>query len=45
VFEIDMPRSPNCGGRLDVIAVTLQAPVIEKILTRLGTAGLPEPWK
>jgi hypothetical protein len=40
VFEIDMPHCPNCGGRLKIIAVTLQAPVIEKILTRLRTAGL-----
>ena len=45
VFEIDMPQCPNCGGRLKIIAVTLQAPVIEKILTRLGTAGLRDLWK
>jgi hypothetical protein len=45
VFEIDMQHCPNCGGRLKIFAVTLQAPVIEKILTQLGIAGLRDLWK
>jgi hypothetical protein len=40
-----MPHCPNCGGRLKIVAVTLQAPVIEKTLTQLGRAGLRDLWK
>jgi len=36
VFEIDMAHCPQCGGALRVIAVVLEAPVIERILTHLG---------
>jgi hypothetical protein len=39
VFEIDMEHCPNCGGELTIIAVVLEALVIEKILTHLGRAG------
>ena len=36
VFGLDMEHSPNCCGQLKIIAVILEAPVIEKILTHLG---------
>jgi len=32
-----MEHCPNCGGLLKVIAAILRAPVIEKILTHLGS--------
>jgi hypothetical protein len=31
-----MELCPNCGGELKIIAVILERPVIEKILTHLG---------
>jgi hypothetical protein len=36
VFGLDMERCPNCGCELKIIAVILEQPVIEKILTHLG---------
>jgi hypothetical protein len=32
VFAIDLERCPNCGGELKIIAATVDAPVIERIL-------------
>ena len=36
VFEIDLEHRPNGGGELELIAATLEPPVIERILTHLG---------
>jgi len=37
VFDIDMKRCPKRGaGDMQIIAVILERPVIEKILTHLG---------
>ena len=44
VFDIDMQHCPNCGaGQLKIIAVILERPVIEKILTHLGLDPQPPP--
>ena len=44
VFDIDMQHCPNCGaGELRIIAVILERPVIEKILSHLGLAPQPPP--
>ena len=40
----DREYCPNCGaGELKIIAVILQRPVIEKILTHLGLDPQPPP--
>ena len=36
VFDIDMEHCPNCGGRLKIIAVIEEPPVIVRILAHLG---------
>ncbi len=38
-----MAHCPNCGGQLKIIAVILEAPVIEKILTHLGLQARAPP--
>jgi hypothetical protein len=43
VFEIDLEHCPNCGGELKIIAVILDAPVIERILTHLGLQARAPP--
>lgn len=43
VFEIHMKHCPNRGGQLKIIAVMLKAPVIEKILTRVGLQARAPP--
>ena len=43
VFEIDMEHCPICGGQLKIIAVILEAPVIEKVLTHLGLQARAPP--
>jgi hypothetical protein len=43
VFEIDMAHCPNCGGELKIIAVILEQPMIEKILTHLGLQARAPP--
>ena len=40
-----MEQWPNRGGQVKFIAVILQAPVIEKILTQLGKAGACIPLR
>ena len=43
VFEIDLEQCPNCGGEIKIIAVILEAPVIERILTHLGLQARAPP--
>jgi len=44
VFDIDMYTCPNCGaGELKIIAVILERPVIEEILSHLGLDPQPPP--
>ncbi len=44
VLDIDMQHCPNCGGgELKIIAVSLERPVIEKMLTHLGLDPQPPP--
>ena len=42
VFELDLEHCPNCAGGLR-IAVILEAPVIERILTHLGLQARAPP--
>lgn len=39
----DLEHCPNCGGELKIIAVILEQPVIEKILTHLGLQARAPP--
>ena len=43
VFALDLEHCPNCGGELKIIAVILEQPVIEKILTHLGLQARAPP--
>ena len=43
VFDIDMEYCPNCGGRLQIIAVIVDPVVITKILTHLYLAARALP--
>jgi len=43
VFDIDMEYCPNCGGRLQIIAVIVDPAVITKILTHLYLAARALP--
>ncbi len=43
VCDIDIEHWPNCGGELKIIAVILEQPVIEKILTHLGMQARAPP--
>ena len=43
VFEIDLEQCPNCGGEIKIIAVIVDAPVIERILTHLGLEARAPP--
>ncbi len=36
VFDIDIERSPHCGGTMKIIAAILEPAVITKILAHLG---------
>ena len=43
VFEIDLEHCPNCGGKLEIIAAIVDAPVIERILNHLGLQARAPP--
>ena len=43
VFEIDLEHCPNCGGEIKIIAVIVEAPVIERILRHLGLQARAPP--
>ena len=40
---VPMEHCLNCGGELKIIAVILEQPVIEKILTHLGLQARAPP--
>jgi hypothetical protein len=43
-FGVDVLACPRCGGRLHLVALIDQAPVIQRILRHLGLpADVPEP--
>jgi len=43
VFDIDVEQSPNCGGRLKIIAAIKAPAVIARILTHLGLPARAPP--
>ncbi len=43
VFDIDIERCPQCGGKLKSIAAIEEPAVIERILTHLGLCAQPPP--
>ena len=43
VFEIDLQHCPNCGGKLKLIAPTVEAPLIGRTLTHLGLQARAPP--
>jgi len=43
VFDIDIERCPQCGGKLKIIAAIEEPTVIERILTHLGLSAQPPP--
>jgi len=43
VFDIDIERCPQCGGKLKIIAAIEEPAVIERILTHLGLSAQPPP--
>ena len=43
VFDIDIERCPQCGGKLKIIAMIEEPAVIERILTHLGSCAQPPP--
>ena len=43
VFESDMEHCPNCSGDLKIIAVIPEAPVIKRILRRVGLQARVPP--
>ena len=43
VFDIDIERCPQCGGKLKMIAAIEEPAVIERILTHLGLSAQPPP--
>ena len=38
-FDLDLEHCSGCRGELKIIPASLEAPVIEKILTHLGKEG------
>ena len=43
VFDIDIERCPQCGGKLKIIAAIEEPALIERILTHLGLSAQPPP--
>jgi hypothetical protein len=43
VFDIDIERCPQCGGKLKIIAAIEESALIERILTHLGLSAQPPP--
>ncbi len=43
VFDIDIERCPQCGGKLKIIAAIEEPTVIERILTHLGLSAQQPP--
>jgi hypothetical protein len=43
VFDIDIERCPQYGGKLKIIAAIEEPAVIERILTHLGLSAQPPP--
>ena len=43
VFDLDLEHCPNCGGKLKIIAASLEQPVIEKSLMHLGLQARAPP--
>jgi hypothetical protein len=43
VFDLDLGRCPNCGAQHKIIAVILEQPLIEKVLTHMGLQASAPP--
>ena len=43
VFDLDLERCEQCGGKLKIRAAIEEPAVIERILTHLGLAAQPPP--
>ena len=43
VFGIDISKCVHCNGKMKIIALVKDPPVIKKILTHLGLSPIPPP--
>jgi len=43
VFDLDVERCGQCGGKMRIIAAIEEPAVIERILTHLGLSAQPPP--
>ena len=43
VFEIDISKCVHCNGKMKIIALIKDPPVIKRILTNLGLSPIPPP--
>jgi hypothetical protein len=43
VFDLNLEHGPDCGGEGKVIAVVLERPMTERILTHIGLDPQPPP--
>ena len=43
VFGVDVSKCVHCNGKMKIIALVKDPPVIKKILTHLGLSPIPPP--